>query len=71
MSSFAGYCSWCSKPVMHKTLFGTLHLCLTEEERRVIALQSQQRQQQQLVSPNTISLLKQLNATTPAEKEKR
>lgn len=35
MSSFAGYCGWCTKPVMHKTLFGTLHVCLTDEEKTV------------------------------------
>lgn len=33
MSSFAGYCGWCRKPVMHKTFFGTLHLCLSDEEK--------------------------------------
>ena len=36
MSSFAGYCDWCGKPVMHKTLFGTLHLCLTDEEKQTV-----------------------------------
>jgi hypothetical protein len=33
MSSFAGYCQDCDKPVMHKTLFGTIHVCLSPEER--------------------------------------
>jgi hypothetical protein len=42
MSSFAGYCYWCEKPVMHKTLFGTLHLCLTDEEKALkVRLQQQ------------------------------
>jgi hypothetical protein len=44
MSSFAGYCPDCGKPVMHKTLFGTLHLCLTPEEKAVrLQMQAQRR----------------------------
>lgn len=41
MSSFAGYCDWCGKPVMHKTFFGTLHLCLTDEEKFQVAVNAQ------------------------------
>lgn len=52
MSSFAGYCDWCSKPVMHKTLFGTLHVCITPEEHQsVVAM----RAQQQMVSTSPLS----------------
>lgn len=43
MSSFAGYCNWCEKPVMHKTLFGTLHVCLSPEEKAYVLRQRQQR----------------------------
>lgn len=46
MSSYAGVCGWCGKDVMHKTLFGTLHLCLTQEEKLQIMM-ARQRQ-----SPN-------------------
>jgi len=51
MSSLAGYCKYCSKPVMHKTLFGTLHFCLTEEERAVVD------QQQLMISKPLASLI--------------
>lgn len=56
MSSFAGYCSNCGKPVMHKTLFGTLHLCLTEEE-----IQAKHARERQRVEAMTL--------TTPEGKE--
>ena len=58
MSSFAGYCNYCGKPVMHKTFFGTLHLCITPEERAVQLLMEQKRR------ANTSSLRK-LAKTNP------
>lgn len=63
MSSFAGYCRWCEKPVMHKTLFGTLHLCLTPEEKQEkIAYQAQLMQaQQQNISNKFLKSVKQFN----------
>lgn len=42
MSSFAGYCGACGKHVMHKVLFGTLHVCVPLEERTARATQLQQ-----------------------------
>lgn len=42
MSSFAGYCGWCGKPVMHKTFFGTLHVCLTDEEKEELLTKHKQ-----------------------------
>lgn len=57
MSTFAGYCGYCGKPVMHKTLFGTLHVCVTEVEQHLIDRRRQeavllQTRQQQLVIPD-------------------
>lgn len=42
MSSYAGRGFWCGKDVMHKTFFGTLHLCLTDEEKFEVVRQRQQ-----------------------------
>jgi hypothetical protein len=39
MSSYAGTCAYCGKHVMHKTLFGTLHICLAPEQRQAIDAQ--------------------------------
>jgi hypothetical protein len=76
VSSFAGYCDWCGKPVMHKTLFGTLHLCLTDEEKQM-ALQVQAAKSRQAgVSPERfLKMLRQTSAAnatgTPTTKEEK
>lgn len=62
MSSFAGNCYWCGKPVMHKTFFGTLHLCLTAEEKEIAS----QIRQQQVYSSDAAKVLSSIrNATKP------
>lgn len=62
MSSFAGYCNVCGKPVMHKTLFGTLHICLSPEERQAkYAMEAQLRQQQ--MNAKSSEFLRRLNNT--------
>ena len=40
MSSYAGQCYYCKKHVMHKTLFGTLHVCLHPVERQIVDQQN-------------------------------
>lgn len=64
MSSFAGYCRDCGKPVMHKTLFGTLHLCLSPEEiQNKYAIKAQQQQ----INSKDNELLRSINmAAYPA-----
>jgi hypothetical protein len=32
-------CRWCRKVVREKLLLGTLHICLTDEERRIVDIQ--------------------------------
>jgi hypothetical protein len=66
MSSFAGYCQDCDKPVMHKTLFGTIHLCLSPEERFLKS--SRIRQFSQLEMNNYLGSIK--GASSPAKLNK-
>lgn len=63
MSSFAGYCPYCRKPVMHKTFFGTLHICLTSEERSAVDRQNRAMiAQQRAVKNPLLELIKTASA---------
>lgn len=55
MSSFAGYCAGCGKPVMHKTLFGTLHVCIDRD-----AIELQQAVMNQWLIPTNSDWLRKL-----------
>lgn len=53
MSSFAGYCGECGKPVMHKTLFGTLHVCISPDQHE--AIQAMRAQEQMIGQPSPLA----------------